>query len=121
MRGKYFLAAAVLIVVFVYFMYKYAINFSLYMPAEEARAKIVAKGFDTIIDLRTNKEFTLGHAADAIHFSSEEDIPSVLPDVDAQILLYCNTGHKASAMADTLYGMGYKNVHYISGSYMSLR
>jgi len=121
MRGKYFLAVAVLIVVFVYGMYKYAINFSLYMPTEEARAKIVAKEFDAIVDLRTNKEFTLGHAADAIHFSYEEDISSAFPDKAAQLLLYCTTGHKASSMADTLYGMGYKNVHYISGSYMSLR
>ena len=121
MKGNYLFAAAILIVVFVYLMYKYAINFSLYMPAEEARAKILAKDFDAVVDVRTNKEFTLGHAADAIHLPTSEEISSILPDKAAQLLLYCNTGHKASAIADTLYGMGYKNVHYISGSYMSLR
>jgi len=124
MRGKYFFAAAVLIVVFVYIMYKYAINGALYMTADEARAKIAAKEFDTIVDVRTNMEYNLGHAPDAVHLpigEIEAKASSVLPDKTARILVYCNTGQRARAASETLYSMGYKNVRYIGGTYLSLR
>jgi len=124
MRGKYFFAAAVLIVVFVYIMYKYAINGALYMTADEARAKIAAKEFDTIVDVRTNMEYNLGHAPDAVHLpigEIEAKASSVLPDKTARILVYCNTGQRSRAASEKLYSMGYKNVRYISGTYLSLR
>jgi len=87
------------------------------MTADEARSKIAAKEFDTLVDTRSNKEYNLGHLSGAIHLQSE-DVSSVLTDKAGRILVY---GDTASATADTLYGMGYKNVHYISGTYMSLR
>jgi len=124
MRGKYFFAAAVLIVVFVYIMYKYAINGALYMTTDEARAKIAKKEFDTIVDVRTNMEYNLGHAPDAVHLpigEIEAKASSVLPDKTARILVYCNTGQRARAASEKLYSMGYKNVRYIGGTYLSLR
>ena len=123
MRGKYFFAAAVLIVVFVYIMYKYAINGALYMTADEARAKVAAKEFDTIVDVRTNMEYNLGHAPDAVHLpigEIETKASSVLPDKTARILVYCNTGQRSRAASEKLYSMGYKNVRYIGGTYLSL-
>ena len=124
MRGKYFFAAAVLIVVFVYIMYKYAINGALYIRADEARAKVAAKEFDTIVDVRTNMEYNLGHAPDAVHLpigEIEAKASSVLPDKTARILVYCNTGQRSRAASEKLYSMGYKNVRYIGGTYLSLR
>ena len=124
MRGKYFFAAAVVVVVFVYIMYKYAINGALYMRTDEARAKIAAKEFDTIVDVRTNMEYNLGHAPDAVHLpigEIEAKASSVLPDKSARILVYCNTGQRARAASEKLYSMGYKNVRYIGGTYLSLR
>jgi rhodanese-related sulfurtransferase len=124
MRGKYFFAAAVLIVVFVYIMYKYAINGALYMTTDEARAKIAKKEFDTIVDVRTNMEYNLGHAPDAVHLpigEIEAKASSVLPNKTARILVYCNTGQRARAASEKLYSMGYKNVRYIGGTYLSLR
>jgi rhodanese-related sulfurtransferase len=124
MRGKYFFAAAVLIVVFVYIMYKYAINGALYIIADEARAKVAAKEFDTIVDVRTNMEYNLGHAPDAVHLpigEIEAKASSVLPDKTARILVYCNTGQRSRAASEKLYSMGYKNVRYIGGTYLSLR
>ena len=105
-------------------MYKYAINGALYMTADEARAKIAAKEFDTIVDVRTNMEYNLGHAPDAIHLpigEIETKASYVLPDKNARILVYCNTGQRARAASETLYSMGYKNVRYIGGTYLSLR
>ena len=124
MRGKYFFAVAILIVVFVYLMYKYAINSALYMTTDEAKAKILAKEFDSIVDVRTNMEYNLGHYADAIHLpigEIEQKAYSVLPDKTARILVYCNTGQRARAASEKLYSMGYKNVRYIGGTYLSLR
>lgn len=124
MRGKYFFAATIVIVVFVYLMYKYAINGALYITSDKARAKIAAKEFDTIVDVRTNMEYNLGHAADAVHLpigEIEAKASSVLPDKTARILVYCNTGQRARAASEKLYSMGYKNVRYISGTYLSLR
>jgi hypothetical protein len=105
-------------------MYKYAINGALYMTTDEARAKIAKKEFDTIVDVRTNMEYNLGHAPDAVHLpigEIEAKASSVLPDKTARILVYCNTGQRARAASEKLYSMGYKNVHYIGGTYLSLR
>lgn len=124
MRGKYFFAATIVIVVFVYLMYKYSITGALYITSDEARAKIAAKEFDTIVDVRTNMEYNLGHAADAVHLpigEIEAKASSVLPDKTARILVYCNTGQRARAASEKLYSMGYKNVRYIGGTYLSLR
>ena len=123
-RTSYLFATAVLIVVIVYLVYRYAINGFLYISADEARAKIAAKEIDVLVDVRTNMEYGLGHAPGALHLPTgeiEQKASSVLPDKTARILVYCNTGQRARDASEKLYGLGYKNVRYISGTYLSLR
>lgn len=118
-RTSYLFATAVLIVVIVYLVYRYAINGFLYISADEARAKIAAKEIDVLVDVRTNMEYGLGHASGAVHLI--EDVNRILPDKAARILVYSNTSYGARDASEKLYGLGYKNVRYISGTYLSLR
>ena len=123
-RTSYLFATGVLIVVIVYLLYRYAINGFLYISGDEAKAKIAAKEIDTIVDVRTNTEYNLGHAPGALHLPTgeiEQKASSVLPDKTARILVYCNTGQRSRAASEKLYSMGYKNVRYIAGTYLSLR
>lgn len=76
------------------------------------------------MDVRTDTEVkTLGADPRAIHIPAAELDSRVgeLPDKNKDIVLYCNTGQRARAAAEKLQRFGYSKVHYIMGSYISLK
>ena len=97
---------------------------SLEIPVEEARSK----RFRLVIDVRTPKEREeLGYYPNSIPIAVDQlksDIPfligSGLQNLQSPILIYCNGGRRAQLAAEILYNMGYKQVRYISTSYLSL-
>ena len=96
----------------------------LYLSAEKAREKLANNEFDIVLDVRSNLEYNLGHYPNAKHIpitQLEERAPKELPDVNARILVYCNTGQRARKASEILYGLGYKRVNYIAGTYTTLR
>jgi phage shock protein E len=112
------------LVVFFYFLYRYAVSGALHISAEEAKRKLAAYEFDTVLDVRSNLEYNLGHYPNAKHIPIQDlktRVPNEIPDPSTRILIYCNTGQRSRAASEILYGLGYKNVRYISGTYMSLR
>lgn len=101
----------------------YSFSSPLRISAEEAKRRIKAHEIDRIVDVRTDLEVkTLGSYPDAIHIPSAELPVRAAANLgkNDRILLYCNTGQRARAAAETLQSLGYTNVRYIVGSYLSL-
>jgi rhodanese-related sulfurtransferase len=93
--------------------YTYAMSGEQRISSEHAK-KLIQQGA-TVVDVRTDIEWNLGHYPGAIHTLS-----SVPADKDAVIIVYCNTGQRSRAAAETLREKGYSRVYYISSSYVSL-
>ena len=65
------------------------------------------------LDVRTAKEFKMGHIPGAVHIERgllEFKIANQLPDKEAKIVIYCKVGERGSLAAHTMVRMGYKNV-----------
>jgi rhodanese-related sulfurtransferase len=98
---------------------------------EEARPRVrevsvaealqaVQGGSARLIDVREESEWEAGHAREADHLGKgiiERDIEKLVPDKDAELLLYCGGGFRAVLAADSLQKMGYTNVASIAGGW----
>ncbi len=70
------------------------------------------------IDVREDEEFAKDHAKGARHIGRgvlERDIESVIPDKQADIVLYCGGGYRSALAAESLSHMGYTNVRSMDG------
>lgn len=83
-----------------------------------------AHRFGLIIDVRTPKEReVLGYYPNSIPISPEslaKEVPLDISSKDTWILVYSNGDSRAATAANILYGMGYRNVRYITETYLSL-
>ena len=105
-------------------LYKYATDSPHRISSDEAKRRISAKEIDIVLDVRTDTERkTLGIYPGSLHIQSADlpvEAPKQLPNKNARILAYCNTGHRARMATDKLHELGYKNAVYISGQHTSL-
>ena len=85
---------------------------------EEAK-KIMDSGEEHIIlDTREQNEFDEGHIKGAIlipYTEIENKAIELLPDKDAQILVYCRSGRRSKIAAESLSKLGYTNVKEFGG------
>ena len=73
-----------------------------------------------LIDVREQDEWARGHLPQARHLSKgiiERDIEGVIPDPDADIVLYCGGGYRSALAADNLRQMGYRRVTSMDGGW----
>ena len=88
------------------------------ITAENAK-KIMDSGEDHIIlDTREQDEFDEGHIPGAIlipYTEIEERSEEMLPDKDAQILVYCRSGRRSKIASESLAKLGYTNVKEFGG------
>ena len=71
-----------------------------------------------LIDVREESEWAEGHLPGARHLGKgiiERDIEMTIPDIDAEIVLYCGGGYRSAMVADNLQKMGYTNVISMDG------
>jgi rhodanese-related sulfurtransferase len=71
-----------------------------------------------LIDVREESEFAKDHLPSSIHLGKgiiERDIESRVPDLGAEIILYCGGGFRSALAADNLQKMGYTNVISMDG------
>ncbi len=71
-----------------------------------------------LVDVREDKEWDQGHLPGAIHLGKgviERDIEGVIPDPNAEIVLYCGGGYRSALAAENLARMGYTNVVSMDG------
>ena len=93
---------------------------SLALSIPDARSR----RFGLIIDVRSPKEReTLGFYPNSLPISVhrlQEEVPMDISNKATSILVYSNGDYRAQKGAETLYAMGYKNVHYITKPYLAL-
>ncbi len=73
-----------------------------------------------LVDIREQSEWAAGHAAGAMYLGKgilERDIEAMIPDKDAEIILYCGGGYRSVISADSLQRMGYRNVSSMMGGW----
>jgi rhodanese-related sulfurtransferase len=88
------------------------------LTAEEAKARMDSGDPVTIVDVRTLSEFTSGHVPGAINVPNEDildEMPDQLPDLDAELLVYCRSGRRSSDAAHKLVALGYTKVYDFVG------
>ena len=73
-----------------------------------------------LIDVREDREWQGGRAAGAEHLGRgviESDIEREVPDMDAELILYCGGGYRSALACDNLQRMGYTNVYSLAGGW----
>ncbi len=71
-----------------------------------------------LVDVREANEWNAGHLPRAIHLGKgiiQRDIETAIPDLSAEIVLYCGGGYRSALAADHLQQMGYSNVWSMDG------
>lgn len=76
------------------------------------------------VDVREDDEWAQGRAQGAIHIGKgviERDIEKLIPDKDAEIILYCGGGFRSALAAESLVKMGYTRVASMDGGIRAWR
>jgi rhodanese-related sulfurtransferase len=85
---------------------------------EEVKKKMDRSRKFILVDVREESEFAKDHLPGAIHLGKgviERDIEARVPDLGAEIVLYCGGGFRSALAADNLQKMGYTNVISMDG------
>jgi rhodanese-related sulfurtransferase len=93
------------------------------LTIEQARARLAANPNAILIDVREDDEWRNGHAAEAKHLGKgvlERDIEKMIPNPDAEIIMYCGGGYRSVLTCDVAQRMGYRNVSSLIGGYKAL-
>lgn len=83
------------------------------ISAADAKARMDSGDEIIILDVRTKEEYDAGHIKGAILVPNEtiiDEQPELLPDLDAEILVYCRSGNRSAQAANKLLAIGYTNV-----------
>jgi rhodanese-related sulfurtransferase len=73
-----------------------------------------------LVDVREDHEWCKGRLPHAVHLGRgilERDVESQIPDLKADIVLYCGGGYRSALAAESLQKMGYSNVTSMAGGY----
>ena len=84
----------------------------------EVKKKIDRGDKFILVDVREESEYAKDHLPGAVHMGKgviERDIETRVPDLNAEIILYCGGGFRSALAADNLQKMGYKNVISMDG------
>jgi rhodanese-related sulfurtransferase len=85
---------------------------------EEVKKKMDRGEKFTLVDVREESEFAKDHLPNAIHLGKgiiERDIEARVPELGAELVLYCGGGFRSALAADNLQKMGYTNVISMDG------
>jgi rhodanese-related sulfurtransferase len=92
--------------------------------AADVKAKLDRGERFEFVDVREDHEYAKDHAAGARHLGRgilERDIETLIPDKNAEIILYCGGGYRSALSADSLRQMGYTNVRSMDGGITAWR
>ena len=90
----------------------------------EVKGRLDRKESFHFIDVREDEEFAKDRAQGARHIGRgviERDIESLVPDKQAEIVLYCGGGYRSALAAESLGRMGYTNVWSMDGGIRAWR
>ena len=93
-----------------------------YISFEEGKHILDTCPGSVLLDVRTEEEYGIEHAAGAVLLPQENletmdeaDLLDILPDLDAPILLYSRTGRRAALAAVKLDELGYTRLYNLGG------
>lgn len=113
---KYILAAVILFAGAFFFLNNgSAKNLVTY---EELQGKLNSKASFTLLDVRTLDEYNAGHIPAAVLLPYDEiaqKAEKLLPEKDAEIIVYCRSGRRSAIAADELRKLGYTEVKDFGG------
>ena len=87
------------------------------ISAEEAY-EMMASQEVVVVDVRTQEEYNGGHIENAVLVPNESigsEMPEVLPDKEATLLVYCRSGRRSKDAAEKLLALGYQSVYDFGG------
>jgi len=90
------------------------------ISVKEVIKKLRSKDPFYFIDVREESEWNQAHAWGALHLSRgilEREIEKTVPDLNAEIVLYCGGGFRSALAAESLQKMGYRKVHSLRGGW----
>lgn len=90
----------------------------------DVKARFDRKDLFHFLDVREESEFSRGHAAGSRHLGRgilERDIEQMIPDKEAEIILYCGGGFRSALAAQSLGKMGYRRVLSMAGGIRAWR
>lgn len=90
----------------------------------EAKARLDRPEPVHFLDVREDHEYAKDHAKGARHLGRgilERDIESLIPDKQAEIILYCGGGYRSALAAESLQQMGYAKVTSMDGGIKAWR
>jgi rhodanese-related sulfurtransferase len=90
------------------------------ISAEEVAERITKGSSFILVDVREESEFAKGRIKTARHMGRgiiERDIEKAIPDLDADIVLYCGGGYRSALSAESLQKMGYRKVSSMAGGW----
>ncbi|MBR3635165.1 MAG: hypothetical protein IKN47_03120 [Lachnospiraceae bacterium] len=85
---------------------------------DEAKKMMEKDDGHIIVDVRRQDEYDEGHIPGAVCIPNEsitDTMPSLLPDSNQVILVYCRSGRRSKEAAQKLFDMGYNNVYEFGG------
>jgi len=88
------------------------------ITAAQAKERMDSGDDLIVLDVRTQEEYDAGHIENAVLLPNEtisDTEPDLLPDKDAEILIYCRSGNRSAQAANKLVAMGYTNVYDFGG------
>ena len=91
---------------------------------EQVKSKLDRGEVFEFLDVREDNEYEKGHARGARHLGRgvlERDIETIVPNKQADIVLYCGGGYRSALAADSLRQMGYSNVTSMIGGIKAWR
>ena len=99
---------------------------------DEVRARIKEVSIDEVaerlargdsfelVDVREESEVANGRIRGARHLGKgviERDVENAIPDLEAEVVLYCGGGFRSALAAENLGKMGYTNVASMAGGW----
>ena len=91
---------------------------------EQVKGKLDRHEPFEFIDVREDKEYAQDHTRGATHLGRgvlERDVETLIPNKQAEIVLYCGGGYRSALAAHSLRQMGYSNVASMMGGIKAWR
>lgn len=88
------------------------------ISAEEAKKRMDANPNAITVDVREPSEYAQGHIKNAVLVplgTIGNETLQILPDKNAEILIYCRSGRRSKAAANKFLELGYTNVYDFGG------
>jgi rhodanese-related sulfurtransferase len=85
---------------------------------DEVKKRMDRRDKFILVDVREESEYAKDHLPGAIHLGKgviERDIEERVPELSAEMILYCGGGFRSALAADNLQKMGYTNVISMDG------